>query len=141
MTMRPALWIVARVFVLLGFSVFLILPANPSNVNADLMGDVMMATFAAIIVFVTFTRMYRSGRGQWLNTYSLSAPFFPMRSYPLSFWGVLSSTLLIEGACDSLYGLVFWNERLPMAENYLAVGAAILGSMEVWKRVHRVKGF
>jgi hypothetical protein len=72
----------------------------------------------------------------FLKPYSWVTPFFPMRKYPVHFWGVMAFSLMIAGGIIILLDVILKNGHEAFGGFFFLWGFGILITIKIWLKYY-----
>jgi hypothetical protein len=133
-TTKTMLWKIYRAAVIAvnvwGITMY---PRDRSNLDwtACLLCSVAMSI--AIFVWLTFVRSSKAI--DWSHSLSWTAPFFPMRKYPLRFWSLASVSWMLAGGIAMLRDFILRDGQEAFGGTFFFIGVGIGVALLVWFRI------
>jgi len=133
------MWLVLRLF-LIAFNIYAVLSLSEEESNLDWGACILISTIGSVTVFGWLMMIRNKARIDWSEPYSWTAPFFPMRRYPLRFWFTSSVVLMVGGLVEMSRDLIFHIGKLPVGGTFFIWGLFLLLSLMLWiKKIGPVK--
>lgn len=132
--MNKTAWFLLRLCVIIFTACgFFACPASQSNLGWIGCFLISILPSVGLYIWLGLAKTYR--KLELSNPFSLTTPFFPMRSHPFEFWAVASYSLILGGGAAVVEVII---TRVPINDHvvnvaFLLLGVGILASLVVFK--------
>jgi hypothetical protein len=112
---------------------------SPEQSHLDWKSDIVLGIVFGIIgggVLFGWLTMVKSREGIiWLEPFTWTAPFFPMRQYPLRFWALGAYNGMIAGGVGFLIHIASHKDGDGLGITLFLTGLGIWITLKIWMRL------
>lgn len=121
-------WIVLRLFAV-GVTAWGIAAYPRAESNLNWTAAFMISLFFSTILFGWLISIRHRDAVQWSYPFDVGTPFLPMKRYPLRFWVVTASSMMLGGGISLMMSLVGTDTHYAFGGTFLLLGLGALFSV------------